>query len=91
MTEVWPGRPFPLGAMWDGSGTNFSIFSENAEGVGLCLFDEGGESSAGRAAEHRAHVWYSYVPGVGPGSATATGCAGPTRPPRAIASTPTSC
>ena len=37
--EVWPGRPFPLGPMWDGEGTNFSIFSEHAERVELCLFD----------------------------------------------------
>ena len=36
---VWPGRAFPLGAMWDGNGTNFSLFSENAERVQLCLFD----------------------------------------------------
>ena len=40
MTEVWPGEPFPLGATWDGEGTNFSIFSEHAERVELCLFDE---------------------------------------------------
>ena len=37
--EVWPGTPFPLGPMWDGNGTNFAIFSENAERVELCLFD----------------------------------------------------
>ena len=38
--DAWPGRPFPLGATWDGEGTNFSLFSENAEHVELCLFDE---------------------------------------------------
>ena len=37
--DVWPGKPFPLGPMWDGNGTNFSLFSENAERVELCLFD----------------------------------------------------
>ena len=37
--KVWPGRPFPLGATWDGEGTNFSLFSEHAERVELCLFD----------------------------------------------------
>src|SRR5207302_10729475 len=43
--ESWPGRPFPLGAAWDGEGTNFSLFSENAERVELCLFDgEGSET-----------------------------------------------
>ena len=39
-TAVWPGRPFPLGATWDGSGTNFSLFSEHAERVELCLFGD---------------------------------------------------
>ncbi len=38
--EVWPGQPFPLGATWDGRGTNFSLFSENATRVTLCLFDD---------------------------------------------------
>ena len=37
---VWPGRPFPLGAIWDGEGTNFSLFSEHAERVELCFFDD---------------------------------------------------
>ena len=36
---VWPGQTFPLGASWDGAGTNFSLFSEHAERVELCLFD----------------------------------------------------
>ena len=40
--EIWPGEPFPLGAHWDGRGTNFSVFSEHAERVELCLFDDGG-------------------------------------------------
>ncbi len=37
---VWPGRPFPLGPTWDGNGTNFSLYSEHAERVELCLFDD---------------------------------------------------
>ncbi|HEY2004808.1 MAG TPA: glycogen debranching protein GlgX, partial [Solirubrobacteraceae bacterium] len=67
MTEVWPGRPFPLGANWDGEGTNFSIFSENAEGVELCLFDEGGEETRIDVTGNRALNWHCYLPGVGPG------------------------
>jgi isoamylase len=62
-----PGRPFPQGATWDGSGTNFSLFTENADSVELCLFDEDG-------AEQRIHVYdqtafqhHVYVPGVRPG------------------------
>ena len=38
--RVWPGRPYPLGASWDGTGVNFALFSENATGVELCLFRE---------------------------------------------------
>jgi len=67
MTEVWPGRPFPLGSTWDGRGTNFSIFSEHAEGVELCLFDEAGEETRIPLTEKRALNWHCYLPGVGPG------------------------
>ena len=37
--RIWPGRPYPLGATWDGEGVNFALFSENATAVELCLFD----------------------------------------------------
>jgi isoamylase len=67
MTEVWPGRPFPLGARWDGEGTNFSIFSENAEGVELCLFDADGAETRLEVPFKRAHNWHCYLPGIGPG------------------------
>ncbi len=67
MTDVWPGRPFPLGATWDGSGTNFSIFSEHAEGVELCLFDDAGEETRIEVTSRRAQNWHCYLPGVGPG------------------------
>jgi glycogen operon protein len=64
---VWPGRPFPLGPLWDGEGTNFSLFSENAERVELCLFD--GEDNETRVdlTERTAFNWHGYVPGIGPG------------------------
>jgi glycogen operon protein len=65
--ESWPGEPFPLGATWDGSGTNFSLFSENAESVELCLFDESGDEERIEIVEHTAHNWHCYLPGVGPG------------------------
>ena len=45
--RVWPGRPGPMGATWDGSGTNFTLFSANAERVELCLFDGGGQARNG--------------------------------------------
>ncbi len=67
MTAVWPGKPFPLGASWDGEGTNFSIFSENAEAVDLCLFNDDGAETRIEVNERRSFHWHCYVPGVGPG------------------------
>ena len=64
---VWPGRPYPLGAAWDGTGTNFALFSENADRVVLCLFDDDGTESRLELTEATAHVWHGYVPGVSPG------------------------
>jgi len=65
--EIWPGRPFPLGPAWDGHGTNFSLFSENAERVELCLFAEGEEEERVEVTQRTAHNWHCYLPGVGPG------------------------
>src|SRR5205085_6449129 len=65
--ETWPGAPFPLGATWDGEGTNFSLFSEHAEQVELCLFDEEGNEERLDVVERTAHNWHCYVPGVAPG------------------------
>ncbi|HEV7754054.1 MAG TPA: glycogen debranching protein GlgX [Baekduia sp.] len=65
--EVWPGEPFPLGPVWDGEGTNFSLFSEHAEGVELCLFDAEGHEERIPVVDHTAHNWHCYLPGVGPG------------------------
>ncbi len=65
--EAWPGRPFPLGPTWDGEGTNFSLFSENAERVVLCLFDDAGNESCVDVSEHTLFNWHCYLPGIGPG------------------------
>ena len=67
MREVWTGKPFPLGPQWDGEGTNFSIFSENAERVELCLFDGAGQEERVELHERTAFNWHCYLPGVGPG------------------------
>src|SRR5205823_12438527 len=64
--EMWPGQPFPLGATFDGAGTNFSLFSEAAEGVELCLF-EGGEERRIPLTEQTALIWHIYLPGIEPG------------------------
>jgi isoamylase len=65
--QVWPGAPFPLGATWDGAGTNFSLFSEHAERVELCLFDESGAEERVPLDERNAFNWHGYLPEVGPG------------------------
>ena len=65
--DLWPGEPSPLGARWDREGTNFALFSENATGVELCLFDERGEQTILPLSEVTASVWHGYVPGVAPG------------------------
>jgi isoamylase len=64
---VWPGAPFPLGPSWDGSGTNFSLFSENAQRVELCLFDDQDREERIDVRQQTAHNWHVYLPGVGPG------------------------
>ncbi|MDQ1449699.1 MAG: isoamylase, partial [Actinomycetota bacterium] len=64
---VWPGEAFPLGPIWDGNGTNFSLFSENAEHVELCLFDAHGVEERIELRERAAFNWHCYLPGVGPG------------------------
>ena len=64
--KMWPGQPFPLGATWDGEGTNFSLFSEHGERVELCLFDQERETRV-ELHEVTGHNWHCYIPGIGPG------------------------
>ncbi len=80
MLIVWPGEPFPLGANWDGGGTNFSLFSEHAERVQLCLFDEEGIETRVELTERRALNWHCYLPDVGPGQRYGYRVYGPYRP-----------
>ena len=65
--EIWPGQPYPLGATYDVFGTNFSLFSEVAQRVELCLFDEHGTQTAIDLPELTALCWHAYLPGVKPG------------------------
>jgi isoamylase len=65
--DVWPGKPFPLGPTWDGNGTNFALFSENAERVELCLFDGDDRETRVELIEREAFNWHCYIPGIGPG------------------------
>jgi isoamylase len=68
-TKILPGRPDPLGATWDGAGTNFAVYSAHAERVELCLFDDpnGGETARIRLPERTTYVWHGYIQGLQPG------------------------
>jgi glycogen operon protein len=65
--KVWPGGPYPLGANFDGMGTNFALFSEVAEKVDLCLFDERGKETRVPLTEVTGYCWHGYLPEVQPG------------------------
>ena len=67
--KIWPGKPYPLGAAWDGAGVNFSLFSENATKVELCLFDGANAKRETRIpiTQQTHQVWHTYLPEVRPG------------------------
>jgi isoamylase len=82
---VWPGRPSRLGAVWDGAGVNFALFSESATKVELCLFDSpeaGAESYRIALPEKTHHVWHGYLPGLGPDQIYGYRVHGPNEPAR---------
>ena len=79
-----PGRPYPLGATWDGEGVNFALFSENATAVDLCLFDSASQDREGiqiRIEECTDLVWHVYLPEVRPGQLYGYRVHGPYDPP----------
>lgn len=88
MTEsnwtVWPGRPYPLGATWDGEGVNFTLFSEHADKVELCLFDSRGRREVERIAMRwrTDQVWHCYLPEARPGQLYGYRVHGPYDPKR---------
>jgi isoamylase len=65
--QIWPGRPYPLGASYDGAGVNFALFSEVAEKVELCLIDDAGAETRIELGEADAFVHHAYLPGLQPG------------------------
>ncbi|KGM13211.1 glycogen debranching protein GlgX [Cellulomonas bogoriensis] len=65
--QIWPGKPYPLGATFDGTGTNFALFSEVADRVELCLIDADGAEERVEMPEVDAFVWHAYLPTVQPG------------------------
>ena len=82
--EVWPGRAFPLGATYDGAGTNFALFSEVAEKIELCLFDQNGVEERIALDEVDAFSWHAYVPHIGPGQRYGYRVDGPYAPEHGI-------
>ena len=81
--RVWPGAPYPLGANWDGAGTNVAVFSEAAEEVELCLFPDGPAGGEVRIhlPECIGYVWHAYLPEMGPGMRYGFRVHGPRRRP----------
>jgi glycogen operon protein len=93
--RIWPGAPYPLGATWDGWGTNFTLFSEVAERVELCLFDDAEDGGVGEPGgqltettveltEIDGFVWHGYLPGIAPGQRYGYRVHGPYDPPRGL-------
>jgi len=78
--QLWPGSPYPLGATYDGAGTNFAVFSEVADRVDLCLFDRPGVERRVPLAEVDAFVWHGYLPGIEPGQRYGFRVHGPSDP-----------
>jgi isoamylase len=86
--QVWPGHRYPLGATYDGTGTNFAIFSEVAEAVELCLFDPSGNERKVQLHEQDAFVWHAYLPGIEPGQRYGYRVYGPYDPSRGLRCNP---
>src|SRR5262245_21028955 len=80
--DIWPGRAYPLGATYDGSGTNFALFSEVADQVELCLIDEEGYEKRVGLTEVDGFVWHGYLPAVAPGQRYGFRVHGPYDPAR---------
>ncbi|MES2564469.1 MAG: glycogen debranching protein GlgX [Pseudomonadota bacterium] len=82
ITAVWPGRPYPCGATWDGEGVNFALFSQHAEKVELCLFEDHGglEEKRITLTEQTDQVWHCYLPQARPGLLYGYRVHGPYRP-----------
>ncbi|TAM92994.1 MAG: glycogen debranching enzyme GlgX, partial [Jatrophihabitans sp.] len=83
-SPAWPGTPFPLGASWDGDGTNFAIWSSTATAIEVCLFDGPGTETRVPLPEHTYHVFSGYLPGVGPGQRYGFRADGPYDPARGL-------
>ena len=86
--EVWPGHGYPLGPTFDGAGTNFALFSEVAQAVELCLFDDAGQERRVRLEEVDAFSWHGYLPEIRPGQRYGYRVHGPYAPDEGIRCNP---
>jgi len=86
--EVWPGNPAPLGASYDGAGTNFAVFSEVAERLELCLLEEDRTETRVPMTERDGFIWHCYLPRVGPGQRYGYRLHGPYDPERGMRCNP---
>ncbi|GAA4603141.1 glycogen operon protein [Actinoplanes octamycinicus] len=86
--KIWPGNPYPLGATYDGGGTNFAIYSEAADRVELCLFDDAGNETRVDLPEREALVWHGYLPRVTPGQRYGFRVHGPYQPGQGLRCNP---
>ena len=82
--ELWPGKPFPLGATTSETGTNFAVASDIADSVVLCLFDKAGHEEQLQLQEVDGGIWHGFVPGVGPGQRYGYRVVGPFAPARGL-------
>jgi isoamylase len=87
--HIWPGSPYPLGSQFDGGGTNFAIFSEVADRIELCLFDENGKEERVDLPERNGLIWHGYLPRVGPGQRYGYRVHGPYEPSAGLRCNPT--
>jgi len=81
-SRIKEGSPYPLGAAWDGKGTNFAVFSENATKVEICIFSSDGQTETERIPlpEHADQIWHGYLPGITPGTIYGYRAHGPYEP-----------
>jgi glycogen operon protein len=86
--HIWPGSPYPLGSSFDGGGTNFAIFSEVADRIELCLFDDDGKETRVDLPERNGLVWHGYLPRVWPGQRYGFRVHGPYEPDRGLRCNP---
>jgi isoamylase len=81
--KIYPGKPYPLGASWDGKGVNFALYADNATGIELCLFNNKNdekETDKIKLTERTHQIWHCYLPDVGPGQLYGYRAYGPYEP-----------